>query len=1651
MEANPSMYAMISRARPLLIAALLVSLALSVWPVDVGQAAATIDVNSTVDRLSNDGKCTLREAIISANKDMRSGSKPRECAAGNGADTINVPAGVYTLNRSDSGKEDSSSTGDLDITSDITLIGAGADVTIIDTSRDTTGFNDRIIHILAGSVTLSKVVIQGGNVASDGGGIYSLGTLTLVNSTLSGNTAGGSGGGLYNAGSLTVVNSTFSGNGAANGGGLYNAAGSAGLTHVTLSSNPAGNLHNAAGAVTLKNTIVANATSGGNCSGSFTSAGHNLSSDLTCATSFNQATDLNDTDARLGSLKNNGGSTLTHALLAGSRAIDGGDDAGCPATDQRGVSRPRGSHCDIGAYETSGNDAWTTAFELTLAGDPPSASVDHFIDKQGQSKWYKFTVQPNSKVIVKLTNLPANYDLTLYKDIAAAFQRLTSQEDLLRLGAEFAQDAFNPDTFSPDTFSPDAFSPDTFSPDTFSPDTFSPDTFSPDTFSPDTFSPDTFSPDTFSPDTFSPDTFSPDTFSPDTFSPDTFSPDTFSPDTFSSAQTRSLIGVSAFEGIAGEGIVVNTWDNTGDFYVRVRGRNGVFSLNAPFHLEVKLVPGDCGSVSAGGFRASNLAASATAGSYKTIILTDLARMTGTSEEKADLQSRLASLKDRPEVNGVVVDVGADARVADANAQADAHPTCPFAKNLVAQAIKDIVDAYWKQNLLEYVVIVGNDDAIPFFRHRDNALLASEKNFVPPVKDNTASQASLKLGNVLSQDKYGARTNISLKTDELPIPELAVGRLVETAADVTVMIDAYLGTNGGEVDQPNSALVTGYDFLEDAARAVEAQLEAGIATQADTLITPRHLSPQDPAAWTADDLRATLLGSRHDLIFLAGHFSANSALAADYKTRLLSTEVEASSVNLTNVIIFSAGCHAGYNIVTEHGVPGVTREPDWAQAFARKGATLIAGTGYQYGDTDFIEYSERLYLEFSRQLRAGTGPVAVGKALVAAKQAYLAGTPQMRGIHEKSFLEATLFGLPMLSVDLPAGRGDSPGDPSIVGATTAFTTNPGATLGLRSAGVTLRPTLGIHTVELTNPADNSTFIATYLSGSLPGSDDVVANPGEPALPREVRNVSAPNLTLRGVGFRGGAYNELLDVLPLLGAPTTEIRGVHAPFRSDVFYPIQPWQVNYFDALAAGSAGATRLVVTPAQLKSSASGSSLAILRSFSEMNFRLYYSNNVTEYANGSVPALSAPPMINRVSAVPGTGTVTFGVNVVGNPAAGIQEVWVTYSATSGPFAGQWQSLDLAQNTADSTLWEATLSLAGTPAGDIRYMVQAVNGVGLITLDMNLGAYYAPAASVAPSQPTTLMLDHPPASGAYGTQAAFSAILKSNSTPLAGQTVNFGLGSQRHQATTDGNGRATVAIPLIGLIGAQEVRASFAGAAQYQASFAAAEFRIISQGTQISLAPQPAVALPGGDPGLTATLADGTGRLLREQAVLFQVTGSGGSYSVPAITDYLGRAALGSVPLPAGQYAVTASYNPSDDRYTPATVTGTLILNRPPDCSTAVPNAATWSPDNKFKPVSVNGVTDPDGDVVTITITGIRQDEPVGRQPDGKIIGPNAAEVRSERDGNGDGRVYHIFFTATDTWGASCTGVVRVTIVPHDQSGNVDAIDQGPLYDSTVPG
>jgi CSLREA domain-containing protein len=196
------------------------------------------------------------------------------------------------------------------------------------------------------------------NTSANGGGALNLGTLIVTDSTIDGNEAAGQGGGGIKSnqgGSALLRNTTISGNTAnISGGGISN-AGTLTLDSVTLSGNNAAagtSLTNITGTVTIGNSVLA--STGGNCSGAVTSVGHNLDSGGTC--SLSASADLTGVNPLLGPLTANGGPTATHALLASSPARDAGAaGADCPATDQRGIKRPQGPACDIGAYEATQN------------------------------------------------------------------------------------------------------------------------------------------------------------------------------------------------------------------------------------------------------------------------------------------------------------------------------------------------------------------------------------------------------------------------------------------------------------------------------------------------------------------------------------------------------------------------------------------------------------------------------------------------------------------------------------------------------------------------------------------------------------------------------------------------------------------------------------------------------------------------------------------------------------------------------------------------------------------------------------------------------------------------------------------------------------------------------------------------------------------------------------------------------------------------------------------------------------------------------------------------------------------------------------------------------------------------------------------------
>ncbi|HYH52785.1 MAG TPA: choice-of-anchor Q domain-containing protein [Solirubrobacterales bacterium] len=368
--------------------------------------AATFTVNTTVDSDPVAGACTtvpscsLREAVLAAS------------ASADAEDTVVVPPGTYAVEK---GELAPSGTGSLVIrgagarntvvdaggTSRVFNVG-GDKVTIEQMTitggsateivgEDLAGDGGGIIAYAAEELTLNGVNVSGNVATQNGAGLsappesgektaITINDSTIANNKVTGGLVEGLGGGVFVMGKLRMTNSTVTGNSVESTGVIVQGGGvllaidpastegsEATIVNSTIVGNSVGNtglgggiavynpepMMGGSAALSLTNTIVAGNTGPmgtSNCTlVALAVSDHNLSDDATCM--FTDEGSRQDVDPKLAPLANDGGETDTMALLAGSPAFDGGTNAGCPPLDQRGVVRPQGPSCDIGAFE----------------------------------------------------------------------------------------------------------------------------------------------------------------------------------------------------------------------------------------------------------------------------------------------------------------------------------------------------------------------------------------------------------------------------------------------------------------------------------------------------------------------------------------------------------------------------------------------------------------------------------------------------------------------------------------------------------------------------------------------------------------------------------------------------------------------------------------------------------------------------------------------------------------------------------------------------------------------------------------------------------------------------------------------------------------------------------------------------------------------------------------------------------------------------------------------------------------------------------------------------------------------------------------------------------------------------------------------------
>ena len=375
----------------------------------------------------------------------------------------------------------------------------------------------------------------------------------------------------------------------------------------------------------------------------------------------------------------------------------------------------------------------------------------------------------------------------------------------------------------------------------------------------------------------------------------------------------------------------------------------------------------------------------------------LARRYGAS----DLLSRLYLLARHPAVQGIVLDVERDPATAQAYHDWDNNVQSWARANALAEKIKAQVfasdGALPRYPNLRYLVLVGDDEMLPFYRLADqNSTFWHETRYRENIPSGSL-RAALAADRLLTDDFYAARAPTQpaspfwLDRHPLYLPDLAVGRLVGQPDEMLAAIQAFLDNNGVI---PLAAPYIGVDqtLAGDLGQAQSQALQSGGMAASLT---------NDPDAFRSQILAlsgGSLWGGFH-----SNHFSLGSLTSSDIQKRPMS---------YARALLSSIGCHAGLPAPAPRGWPNL------AQAFEGRGGVYIGATSYAYGSQINIGYSEALMLEFTQQLMTGQA-AEIGPALTRAKQAYYAGRGWFDYLDEKVLLPMTLYGLPMTRVSTAA--------------------------------------------------------------------------------------------------------------------------------------------------------------------------------------------------------------------------------------------------------------------------------------------------------------------------------------------------------------------------------------------------------------------------------------------------------------------------------------------------------------------------------------------------------------------------------------------------------------------------------------------------------
>jgi hypothetical protein len=790
---------------------------------------------------------------------------------------------------------------------------------------------------------------------------------------------------------------------------------------------------------------------------------------------------------------------------------------------------------------------------------------------------------------------------------------------------------------------------------------------------------------------------------------------------------------------------------TGTYIVQVSGYNGAYSAQ-PYLLQANLIGGATAPICAP-IQYSNPLPDAGLGpvsnpytvtpGVNTLFLVDTQRLTaafGPGGETQILSDIGTDASDTAAgVNGAIIPVDSYAGVQTAYAAWNTDPCSVDDANAVVAAISSVVDGIRAANpSVQNLVIVGADDQIPFARLADGATQSNERDYGASTfaGENNVEGDALQLGYYFSDDPFAASQPLEVGSATLYDPELAVGRLVESAAQIESSLTRFSDSNG--VLDATASLSTGYSFLTSGADAVSANLAAdGLA--ASTLINEN---------WTDSDLDAALGASPTPGVdSINAHFDYSRALPAEGNTTgdetnlFTTTDVRNALGSYAGRLLFSMGCHSGLDIDdAEVGGPSSPPVDDWAKTFADAGALWVANTGYGYADTDTVAYSAKLMADFAADLN---GSLTIGEALTAAKQQYAAGNAIVSPYDLKALMESTLYGLPMYGLNTgaapqPPATGPQTGTDPITGLTVA----PVA-LDLGTGTSTVPGQLGL----VTTP-NGDYYQVNGTTATNAGSQSTEYRPIEPL-------VTVP-MTEPGLIPHGALVTALASTdetfTPAFSSPSAGSADATPPTLGDAAFPGTLQRVADFSTFTpSGTGEGAQLDLVAGQFLPNPSSPGSGTERLFNSMSAEVYYLQPGSQYAMDYTPAT-----IDSTEAVDVNHDLDFVVQVT--PAtAPVQRVLVLYTDAVNP--GTWTALDLS--SADGQRWTGTAP--ATPSGQVQYIVEAVDAAGNVAVSNNEGTAFNGMAQPAAQTPAVSIS----LSGSGGTGGDYSSAVTAHVTAPAG--------------------------------------------------------------------------------------------------------------------------------------------------------------------------------------------------------------------------------------------------------------------------------------------